>query len=77
MSDTAKADLKNRSSKRCPVCFSREMDVLLVRHEDGLWGCVKCAFLGTEAEIRGMYKDVQKKYHGMIDRYTLDDQRAM
>ena len=77
MFDVDKVDKKNRQSKRCPVCFSREMDVLLVARENGYWGCVKCAFIGTEGEIRGMYKDIQKKYHGMTNRYTLEDQRAM
>lgn len=77
MSDLVKVDLKNQTSKRCPVCFSREMDVLLVQHEHGYWGCVKCSFVGTEGEIRGMYRDIQKKYHGMIERYTLDEQRSM
>lgn len=66
----------HRMTKRCPVCFSRDIDVLLLPR-DGLWACVKCSFNGTEAEIRGMYRDIQKKYHGMIERYTLEDQRKL
>jgi ribosomal protein L37AE/L43A len=77
MLDFKKIDLAHRQTKRCPVCFSREMDVLLVSRGGDRWGCVKCAYNGTEAEIRGMYRDIQKKYHGMLERYTLDDQRAM
>lgn len=67
----------HRLTKRCPVCFSREMDVLLVHQGGDDWACVKCSFKGTEAEIRGMYRDIQKKYHGMLERYTLEDQRNL
>ncbi len=77
MSDLAKIDLKHRNSKRCPVCFSREMDVLLTPRGAEQWSCVKCAFTGSSSEVRSMYKDVQKKYHGMAERFTLEDQRAM
>jgi hypothetical protein len=77
MSDLAKSDLKHRHSKRCPVCFSREMDVLLISRGGDRWGCVKCAFTGSSSEVRAMYKDVQKKYHGMAERFTLEEQRKM
>ncbi len=77
MSDLQEVDLKHRQTKRCPVCFSREMDVLLVHKGEDRWGCVKCSFVGSEGEIKGMYKDVQKKYHGMTERFTLEQQRKM
>jgi ribosomal protein L37AE/L43A len=77
MSDLKKIDLAHRQTKRCPVCFSREMDVLLVPQAHDIWACVKCSFQGTEGEIRGMYRDIQKKYHGMLERYTLEDQRKL
>ncbi|MFP4224250.1 MAG: hypothetical protein ACLFVN_09270 [Phycisphaeraceae bacterium] len=64
-------------SRRCPVCFSRDVDVLLV-HEDAEHAyCVKCGFRGTEAEVYGMYRDIQKKFHWMIKRVTLEEQRQM
>lgn len=71
------SDFHHRLTKRCPVCFSREMDVLLIPRGDDRWSCVKCAFVGTDAEIRGMYRDVQKKYHGMLRRYTIEEQRQL
>ena len=62
---------------RCPVCFSREIDVLL-EHEGGdRHYCVKCGFRGTEAELRGMYADIQKKYHWRGRRITLEEQEKL
>ncbi len=59
---------------RCPVCLSREIDVLMLREGDEGRYCVKCGFRGTEAEARGMYRDIQKKYHWMGRRLTLTEQ---
>ena len=77
MDDLQEVDLKHRQTKRCPVCFSREMDVLLVHRGGDRWACVKCSFTGTDSEIRGMYRDVQKKYHGMTERLTLEAQQKL
>ena len=40
---------------RCPVCFNREIDVLMSL-VDGRYCCLKCSFSGTEAEVRDMFK---------------------
>ncbi len=69
-----KGDLKN--IMRCPVCFSREIDVLMLRRGD-IHYCVKCSFRGTESEVRAMYRDIQKKFHGSLKRHTLDEQRRL
>ena len=66
-----------RLIKRCPVCFSREMDVLLVNNGHGTHRCLKCSFEGTDAEIQAQYRDIQKKYHWMGRRLTLEEQRAL
>jgi hypothetical protein len=39
--------------------------------------CPKCSFQGLESEIRGMYRDIQKKFHNMGKRITLEEQRAL
>ena len=57
---------------RCPVCFSREMDILL-KLVDGKYSCLKCSYSGTEAEIRQMYKDGQKKFKWIGRRITIED----
>ncbi len=64
-------------TKRCPVCFSREIDVLLLKEGAGHFYCVKCSFSGSEAEISAMYRDIQKKYHWMSKRVTQSQQRDM
>ena len=58
---------------RCPVCFSRENDVVIRQYSDGLYHCVKCSFFGTEENIRAMYRDQKKKYTGLTKRVTLED----
>ena len=64
------------SIMRCPVCFSRDIDVLM-QQEPGIHYCVKCGFKGAESEVRAMYKDVQKKFHWNTKRFTLAQQRRL
>jgi len=61
---------------RCPVCFARENDVVLLR-EDKTFYCVKCGFEGDEARVRELYADQQKKYRWRARRVTLEEQREM
>jgi Zn ribbon nucleic-acid-binding protein len=62
---------------RCPVCFSRENDVVMVREGEDDFYCVKCGFRGSEDVVRDMYTDLQKKYRLMTRRITLDDLQTM
>lgn len=57
---------------RCPVCLSRENDVVLFREGDELY-CIKCGFLGDESIIYAMYGDLQKKYRLLRQRITLEE----
>jgi len=57
---------------RCPVCFNREIDVLMSLVE-GRYYCLKCSFNGTEADVRDMYKDLQKKFKWIDKRITIED----
>ena len=52
---------------RCTVCFSREIDVVLFRDDDGYY-CVKCSFVGSAQDIEGMYADVRKKFRLIGER---------
>ena len=65
-----------KMSLRCPVCFSREIDVVLYKENDAFY-CIKCGFSGHESEIRSMYNDIRKKYRLMLKRMTLEDQDLM
>ena len=62
----------HKLTMRCPVCFSREIDVLM-RYEDGQYACLKCSFRGTESEVRDLYKDIQKKFKWIGKRITIQD----
>ncbi|QYY35380.1 hypothetical protein [Ruficoccus sp. ZRK36] len=64
------------SVMRCPVCFSRDVDVLM-QHENDQHYCIKCSFQGSESEVRAMYKDIQKKFHWNTKRIPLEQQRQM
>jgi len=70
MSDTKTHQL----TKRCPVCFSREIDILLQTAGDDQFYCVKCSFTGSTSEISAMYRDIQKKYHWMSRRIPMEEQ---
>ncbi len=61
---------------RCPVCFARENDVVLLRNGETLY-CVKCSFEGTEKVVRELYADQQKKYRWRARRVTLEEQREL
>lgn len=61
---------------RCPVCFSRENDVVLFREGDGYY-CIKCGFTGTGIVVREMYADLRNKYRWISTRLTVDDQRGL
>ena len=56
---------------RCPVCFNREIDVLM-KYENNKYSCIKCSFHGTEAEVRAAYKDIQKKFTKMGKRVDIE-----
>lgn len=61
---------------RCPVCFNRDIDVLMKLDED-VYKCQKCSFFGTDPEIRAYYHYLQKKFQGISKRITVDDYEAI
>jgi len=68
---------KNKIDKRCPICFSRENDVLLLHDGNDHYHCTHCSFTGSASEIHGMYFDLQKKFKGIARRFTLEEQLEM
>jgi len=40
---------------------------------DGRYCCLKCSYSGTEADVRAMYKDIQKKFRWIDKRITIED----
>ncbi len=65
--------------RRCPVCLSRDIDVLLLSEPETPrdYYCPKCSFHGGESEVFAMYRDIQKKYAWMTWRLTVEEQNAL
>jgi hypothetical protein len=61
---------------RCPVCFAREKDVVLLCEGETFY-CVKCSFEGNENLVRALYSDQQKKYRWRARRISLEEQRKL
>ena len=57
---------------RCPVCFGREIDVLLL-HREGSYYCVKCSFQGTVDAVRDAYASQRAKYRNRTVRIPFED----
>lgn len=57
---------------RCPVCFSRDIDVLM-KLKDGQYHCLKCSFTGTEDEVRQQYANLKSKFKWIDKRITIED----
>ncbi len=56
---------------RCPVCFGREVDVLLL-HDGSEYYCVKCSYRGSPAAVRTAYQSLKSKYVNRTVRIDLD-----
>ncbi len=65
---------KGKVNYRCPVCFDREWDIDLLydkdRHE---YYCLRCNYVGDEADILARYEHTKTKYRARLKRYTLAD----
>ena len=57
---------------RCPVCFGREIDVLLLQTGDELY-CVKCSFRGSRSDVRSMYASHRQKYKNRTKRVRVEE----
>ena len=61
----------HKITRRCPVCFNREIDVLM-RYTNSKYFCLKCSFNGTEAQVRDAYKDTKKKFSLIRERVNIE-----
>ncbi len=58
---------------RCPVCFDREIDVLMRYNAVAKsYSCMKCSFSGSEEDVRDAYKDIQKKFRYIGKRVDIN-----
>ena len=65
-------DQQEPAVMRCPVCFGREIDVLLLRTGGELY-CVKCSFRGTPSDVRSMYAAHRQKYKNRARRIRVEE----
>jgi hypothetical protein len=59
---------------RCPVCFDREWDIdLLYDRGRREYYCLRCNYVGGEADILARYQQTKTKYRDRLRRYTLTE----
>ena len=60
---------KGRMNYRCPICFGKEIDIDLLYDKDkDEYYCIKCPYIGTEAEILAAYERIKLRYKWMRTR---------
>lgn len=62
----------HRLTMRCPVCFSRDIDVIM-KLEDDKYACPKCSYNGSEQETRVQYGHLKEKFRWINKRITVED----
>ncbi|MHC4788250.1 MAG: hypothetical protein ACYS8K_03480 [Planctomycetota bacterium] len=56
---------------RCPVCFEREIDMdMLYDEEKDEYYCLRCPYVGDEADILQRYEHTKSKYRDGFRRIT-------
>lgn len=66
---------KGRLNYRCPSCFMRDLDIDMFydRDKDEFY-CLRCQFVGSEAEVLAMNEQIKKRYKVMLKRVeSLED----
>ena len=65
---------KGKLNYRCPRCLMREidMDMLYDKDKDEYY-CLRCNYIGVEADILARYQHFKTKYKFMLKRFTLAD----
>ena len=59
---------KGKLNFRCPRCLMREIDMdMLLDNEKGEYYCLRCSFVGSEAEVLRLNAEFRSKY---LDRAT-------
>jgi hypothetical protein len=63
---------KGKVNYRCPVCFDREWDIdMLFDNEKKEYYCLRCNYIGSEADVLVRYQHTKTKYKDRLRRYTL------
>jgi hypothetical protein len=63
---------KGKVNYRCPVCFDREWDMdMMYDKEKQEFYCLRCAYVGPEADILERYQRTKTKYRDRLKRFTM------
>ena len=62
---------KGRLNYRCPSCFMRDLDIdMFYDAQKEEFYCMRCQFIGSEAEVLRMNKMVRVRYKDMMKRFN-------
>lgn len=64
--------IDHRHTMRCPVCFDRDIDVIM-HLNDQEYSCPKCSFTGQESSVRQHYANLKSRFQWINRRITLED----
>ena len=62
---------------KCPLCFSRQIDVIIDPDENGIYRCVKCGYNDNFDGLMRNYAEFKKRYRLLGTRLTLEEQRKL
>ena len=62
---------KGKLNYRCPRCLMREIDMdMLFDRDAGEYYCLRCSFVGNEAEVQRLNAQFREKYSDRATRIT-------
>ena len=62
---------KGRLNYRCPSCFMRDLDIdMFYDAQKEEFYCMRCQFIGSEAEVLRMNEMVRVRCKDMMKRFT-------
>ena len=61
---------------RCPICFDREIDVLLLNNGETYY-CVKCSYRGDADDVRSRHRASRAKFRNRTRRITPAEMEAI
>ena len=62
---------KGRLNYRCPSCFMRDLDIdMFYDAQKEEFYCMRCQFIGSEAEVLRMNEMVRVRYKDMMKRFS-------
>jgi len=62
---------KGKLNYRCPRCMMREIDMdMLYDNQKDEYYCLRCSFVGNEAEVKRLNQQFREKYLDRLKRIT-------